>query len=341
MESKYQKITVHNFILLQWLVAEGIQRCSLKLLFWQTRLSSQDSPPLQAIQFRCVKSRYINNHFEILYLFRLRIEFMESLKVIMKSYKRIIQKWSIAFRILPFVILTTILKFLSHKFGLEIMELNALFTSLVAGTIFLIGFLISGVLSDYKESEKMPSELVASMRTLFDDTITIYKGKNSDTADQFLKFQKSFIKSLMNWFYKKERTKSILNKISMMNDYFVEFDKEGIQANYIIKMKNEQNSLRKLILRIDTIRDTEFVGSAYAIVEAMGFLTAFGLIIIKIEPFYASLFLTLLITFLISYMFFLIKDLDNPFDYSIKGESGIEVSLKPIHDLESEFEDYK
>jgi len=95
-----------------------------------------------------------------------------------------------------------------------------------------------------------------------------------------------------------------------------------------------------MVMRIDTIRDTEFVGSAYAIVEAMGFLVALGLIIIKIEPFYASLFLTLLVTFLIFYMFLLIKDLDNPFDYSMKGESGTEVSLKPIHDFESVLKDY-
>ena len=114
-----------------------------------------------------------------------------------------------------------------------------------------------------------------------------------------------------------------------MNDYFIGLEKEGIQANYIIKMKNEQNAIRRIVLRIDTIRDTEFVGSAYAIVEAMGFLTAFGLIIIKIEPFYASLFLTLLITFLISYMFLLIKDLDNPFD-CIKGERGTKNSAHKV-----------
>ncbi len=215
------------------------------------------------------------------------------------------------------------------------MELNALFTSLVAGTIFLIGFLIAGVLSDYKESEKIPSELSASMKTLFDDAYTIYKSKNADSARQFIEYQKSFINSLMDWFYKKERTQSLLSKISMMNDYFIEFDKEGIQPNYIIKLKNEQNSIRKMVLRIDTIRDTGFVSSGYAIVEAMGFVIALGLIIIEIEPFYASLFFTLLVTFLISYMYLLIKDLDNPFDYCVKGESGTEVSLKPIHDLES------
>ncbi|MFZ4589488.1 MAG: hypothetical protein ACOYN6_00695 [Ignavibacteria bacterium] len=259
---------------------------------------------------------------------------------ISKTKKLIWQKWSIAFKIMPLVFLIAVLKFTAHQFGFEVMELNALFTSLVAGTIFLIGFLISGVLSDYKECEKLPSELSATMKSLLDDTYTIYKGKNSDTALKFIEFQKSFLNSLMDWFYKKERTTSILNKVSMMNHFFVELDKEGIMANYIIKMKTEQSSIRKMILRIDTTRDTEFVSSAYAIVQVMGLLIAFGMLIIEIGTFYSSLFFTLLVTFLISYMFLLIKDLDNPFDYSSKGESGTEISLKPIHDLETALKDF-
>jgi hypothetical protein len=254
------------------------------------------------------------------------------------NFKRLIGKWSIAFKIIPLLIVVVILKFLFHRYGLEKMELNALFTSLVAGTIFLIGFLISGVLSDYKESEKIPSELSASLRSLSDDAYTIYKVKNSDTAKQFMQFQEAFLPTLMDWLNKKERTSMLLKKIFQMNDFFVEFDKEGVMAAYVLKMKNEQNNLRKLILRIDTIRDTDFVGSAYAILEAMGFLTVVGLLIIKIEPFYASLFLTLLITFLIIYMVQLIKDLDNPFDYTTRGESGTEISLKPLHDLEREID---
>lgn len=244
------------------------------------------------------------------------------------------QRWSIAFKVIPVVALVAILKLLSHVYKFEFMELNALFTSLVAGTIFLLGFLITGVLSDYKESERLPSELVGTLRSLFDDAYTIYKEKNSDTARQFIEFQKSFISSLIDWFYKRERTNSILNKISSMNDFFATLGNEGIQPNYIIKMKNEQNTIRRIILRIDTIRDTGFVASAYAILEIMWIAIAVGLIIIKIEPFYVSLFLTILIMFLISYMFFLIRDLDNPFDYSAKGETVGEISLKPIRDFE-------
>jgi hypothetical protein len=265
---------------------------------------------------------------------------MANKETLTRSIIKIWRKWSIALKLIPLIILVTILKLLSHQYGFEIMELNALFTTLVAGTIFLIGFLISGVLTDYKESEKLPSELVASLKTLFDDTYTIYRLKNSHTSIQFIEFQKSFVISLRDWLYKKEKCYSILKKISAMNDFFVDFDKEGVQANYVIKMKNEQVNIRKMVLRIDTIRDTQFVGSAYAIVEAMGFLTVTGLIMIKIEPFYASLFVTLLVTFLISYMFLLIKDLDNPFDYSSKGETGSEISLKPIYDLESALKEY-
>jgi hypothetical protein len=248
------------------------------------------------------------------------------------------KKWAIAFKIIPVLILVSIFKFLAHHYEFEVMELNALFTSLVAGTIFLIGFLISGVLTDYKESEKIPSELAAALRTLYDDTYSIYKIKESDTIKEFCEYQKSFRLALMDWFYKKERTSSILKKISDMNRFFIELDKQGLQVNYILKLKNEQCNLRKLIMRVDTIRDTDFIGSAYAIVEVMGLLIVAGLVIIKITPFYASLFFTLVVTFLIYYMFMLIRDLDNPFDYSDKGETGTEISLKPIHDLDRDLD---
>ncbi len=185
---------------------------------------------------------------------------MNTKEVIHKTRKKFWQKWSIAFRIMPIVIFIGALKFASHKFGFELMELNALFTSLVAGTIFLIGFLISGVLTDYKESEKIPSELSSSLKTLFDDAFTVYKSKNSTAALGLIKHQKLFLNSLIDWFYKKERTAFVLQQIGNLNDFFVEMEKEGIQANYIIKMKNEQVNIRKIILRIDNIRDTEFVG---------------------------------------------------------------------------------
>lgn len=261
---------------------------------------------------------------------------MTAKETLQKSTRGFYMKWSIAFKITPIILLIVCLRFLSRYYDFDVLELNALFTSLVAGTIFLIGFLISGVLSDYKESEKLPNELTASIKSLIDDNYTIYRSKDSKSSVEFYEFQKKFVDSVFDWFYKHERTHSILEKLSGMNHFFAEFDKEGIQPAYIIRMKNEQSNIRKMILRIDTIRDTNFIGSAYAIVEGMGIAISIGLILIKMEPFYASLFFTTLVSGLIFYMIKLIKDLDNPFDYSNMGETGTEIPLKPIKDLKNE-----
>jgi hypothetical protein len=61
----------------------------------------------------------------------------------------------------------------------------------------------------------------------------------------------------------------------------------------------------------------------------------------KLEPFYEAIFFSLTVSFLLIYMIVLIKDLDNPFDYATNGESGSEVSLKPINDLITRVNEYK
>ena len=249
------------------------------------------------------------------------------------SLHRLLNKWNLVFKILPILIAVIVLKLIVHSLGYEVISLNTLYTSLVAGTIFLLGFLITGVLSDYKESEKIPGELSASIESLHDDAYTILKAKKSKTAKRFLQHVREFSNSLVEWFYKRERSQVILRRISDMNDLLVDLELEGITANFIIRMKNEQGNLRKLVIRAHTIRDTEFIQSAYAIAEALAICIVFGLVIIKVEPFYESLFFTVIVTFLISYMLFLIRDLDNPFDYVKKGEVGSEIPLKPLYDL--------
>ena len=60
--------------------------------------------------------------------------------------KQLYIKWKILLQVIPIIAVILLIKTLFHHYGLEMMELNALFTSLVGATIFLIGFLISGVL---------------------------------------------------------------------------------------------------------------------------------------------------------------------------------------------------
>jgi hypothetical protein len=215
----------------------------------------------------------------------------------------------------------------------EFLSVNPLFTSLVAATTFLMGFLITGVIADYKESEKIPTEIASSIEVLYDESYIIDRNKNSHVSRAFHGFLLSFTSKLNNWFYRKEKTKNVLEHISAMNEYFAEFE-TLTQANFVTRMKQEQNNLRKLITRIHTIRETTFVQSAYTIVEALSFFLIMGMIFLKLEPFYESVFFVALVSLIVLYMIFLIKDLDNPFDYMSHDETATEVSLKPLHELE-------
>ena len=58
------------------------------------------------------------------------------------------------------------IKVLVYIFHLEIWGLTGLFASILASVVFLISFLLSGVLTDFKESEKIPGMISAALETL-------------------------------------------------------------------------------------------------------------------------------------------------------------------------------
>ncbi len=250
----------------------------------------------------------------------------------MDGFKGFRKKWHILIIITPILLAALTLKFAFHYLDLEIISLNALFVSMVAATTFLIGFLITGVLSDYKESEKIPGDLASSLEAIYDEAYILNMNKRSAVTEEFLDLYQGLLLSIRAWFYKKERTKNLMLKLSSMNGYFAQFE-PLTQANFITRMKQEQTNVRRMINRVHTIRETSFIQSGYAVVEALALLLIIGLLMLKIEPFYESMFIMGLATFFILYMIFLIKDLDNPFDYRESAEGGNEVSLKPLDDL--------
>jgi hypothetical protein len=248
-------------------------------------------------------------------------------------------RWKLAIKTVPFVLVIILLKSLTHSYGYEFLTLNSLFTAIISANIFLIGFLISGVLVDYKESEKLPGDLSASLETMADEGLIIYKNKKSQEAKNYLYKLIDFNKSLIEWFYKKERTENLMKKLLSFNDDFIAFENQT-QANFIARLKQEQNSIRKMINRVHTIRETSFLGTGYAIAEIITSILVVGLIFIKMEPFYESVFFISFVSFILIYMIYFIKDLDNPFGYSIDSSLVEDVSLKPILDSLRRMETY-
>jgi hypothetical protein len=58
------------------------------------------------------------------------------------------QRIRLLVRVFVLVALIAAAKVAAHRFGWEVIQLTPLFTTLVASTVFLLGFLLNGVLAD-------------------------------------------------------------------------------------------------------------------------------------------------------------------------------------------------
>lgn len=234
-------------------------------------------------------------------------------------------------RVCAVVALIIGLKLIVHFAGWEVISINPLFSGIVAANVFLMGFLLSGVLTDFKESERLPGELAASLENLAQEVRGIKAARTEADVAPSLTSLSKLSQDILLWFHKKHHTQKLLENLNDLTLHFAAMEK-WTQAALVARLKQEQGNLRRILIRIHTIRETSFISSGYLIADATTVLLCIGLILAKIDAFYESLFFVGVITFLMVFLLMLIRDLDNPFGY-YERSSGEDVSLKPIEDL--------
>ncbi len=223
------------------------------------------------------------------------------------------------------------LKLLFQYFGIELLEVNALLTAIISGNIFILGFLLNSTLRDYKEAEKIPSDMATSLETIYDECEIMLAKKKQPVVIKAIEHLLETTRLCEAWFYKKAYTQDVLMHISEFN-YFLEKFEPITQANFIVRMKNEQNNLRKYVLKANILRDTPFYEASYTIAKISVFFLLFLLTILSADPFYEYVLFILVIVFMTIFLVSLIKDLDEPFEYDDLDTSD-EVSLKPLTDF--------
>ena len=67
------------------------------------------------------------------------------------------------------------LKHIFNMYGWHPIELGSLHSAMVSGATFVIGFLLSATIADYKESERIPSDFASNLEDMYDDAAQIHK----------------------------------------------------------------------------------------------------------------------------------------------------------------------
>lgn len=216
---------------------------------------------------------------------------------------------------------------------LEVIAISPLITALLGGVIFTLAIIFGGVLSDFKESEKIPGELSASLKSLYKDFKLV--SQNSEGLSNM----RSHLTALVQVINSNLDDGNIweLKKINYSLDRIDEDIRallgKGVAPPLIARMRNELTSIDRISHRIDTIMKTSFIPAAYAISEIVVGVSIITLLFTRIEPYFESLVLFGFATFILISLLLLIKDMDNPFE----GYASVDLSL--LRELEEYFRD--
>jgi hypothetical protein len=121
-------------------------------------------------------------------------------------------------------------------------------------------------------------------------------------------------RSVHLWLLHDEGLDDVLAGLRRLNPLFMVFAPR-IQAGFTTRLKAEQANIRKLILRMETMRRTSYVAGAYLIAEVTMVMILILLLITDIGPIAPTIVVVGVITYFLVYMLALIRDIDNPFEY--------------------------
>lgn len=224
-------------------------------------------------------------------------------------------KWSLAVRVLPIAALVVAAKAAVILAGFQLIEPSPLLASVVTANVFLLGFLLAGTLSDYKESERLPGEVASHLESIADECWILGTSTGHPVAARCMEAVSGLAARVSGWFRGDVDTNALLRDVTALDRHFLAFEPHT-QANFISRLKSEQGAVRTKLVRMDTIRRTGFVPAAYAIAEVGLGLLLLAMLVSDIGPAVQACFFAGVITFFLSYMILLIKDLDDPFEHA-------------------------
>jgi hypothetical protein len=226
------------------------------------------------------------------------------------------RRMSLFLRVVGIVVGLSLLKAVIHWLGLEFLTLNPLFTSAIGGAIFIIGFLLSSILADYKESERLPSELRVALEGIHDD-ITCFAATHSayplsGVRVVLVNVVRSFTRDLTDDEDHGD-LRPTLRHIDRLSPIFGELEQLGMPANFIVRLRAAQDTLRRGVFRIYHIQRTQFVPSIHILVYSLVASIVFLLLFLQTEGSPESALMFGFVSYMFTYALHLIRLLEKPF----------------------------
>lgn len=241
----------------------------------------------------------------------------------LKGLKTGFGQYYLVLAVLPLCVLVGALKYIFSYYSLDFLPRSSMpiITSVLAGIVFFFGFILAGIISDYKEAEKMPIEITGSLYSIWREARNLpsepfYSDVSKNVEHNIL----SFIEIFKTKYLIQKNTDSVLDSIDSFSEHFIKMDGK-VSPPLMARMRHEQANLFKCVMKIAAIRETSFSKTAQALVKSLGLFFTIILMLIKLEHVLQGVLLIIFYSFILLSIIILIRDMDDPFEY----EEGKEV----------------
>ena len=244
------------------------------------------------------------------------------------------KRFHLFLRVLPVIIVLALLKAGVHALGYEFMPLDALVPSLIAGAIFLIGFLLSQVLGDYREAEHMPAEIRTALEAIHDDVLNFSLSQPAVDMAAFRATLVNIVEAFDEGLGLKAGHSNLgaaVARVDQLSPLFTRLQALNLSERIIVRLKSQQDILRRSIFRVAYIQKMEFVPSVHVLVQTLVLASLFVLLFLKTAGAWESMLILVFVGYMFIYSLMLIGHLDQPFR---EGEGTVDdVSLFLLRDF--------
>ncbi len=217
-------------------------------------------------------------------------------------------KWKLMLTTMPYVLVAVALRLILDyvlKFHgvVEFTDVGMVLT----GGVFLIGVMLAGTMSDYKESEKLPAEVACVLETMEETVMLAAVTRPAIDTQALQRSVFDMTNAILERLVGKLTPEQLFEKIEGLNWTIHELEKAGapILANRFV---GELQTLRRHLSRMDVISRTNFLATGYALLETVVVVAVMLMLMSKYKSPIAEYTLVSFVTLIFVYMVRLIKD---------------------------------
>jgi ABC-type multidrug transport system fused ATPase/permease subunit len=153
------------------------------------------------------------------------------------------------------------------ELGVEGLSPTALSAGIITGGVFVVGLVVAGTLSDYRDAERAPTDLASGLYSILREGESMHAVWGTPDLSE-LRRRLIAVVTTLRADIDDGSSRTCQAAIDDLSETFEGLDESDVPGNYIVRLRAEQAGPRKALLRVSHLQREEFLPSAYSMIVA-------------------------------------------------------------------------